>query len=608
MKQLHTQLLALAFLLTGSMLSAQSTQPFWSEDFSNNIPAGWTNADGSNQGVIWKWCADNASTCSPVFSGEDPFQATTAATGYVHVNSDAAGELGQSHVSRLTTSAINCTGKNAVFVKFQSHIGTYTVTPAQSAVLRVSTDLNNWTSFTAFPDLTALNEFSPNPEVSVVDITSVAASQTTVYLQWQWTGNYEYMWDIDDVELYDENPTAKFDLSISNYFYPASSFATPVSQIATDTFGFFILMSNRGLLDMKNVKVKATVEDLGTADVLFADSVILGTLPPGATDSVVELPGLFAPELIEGAYAIRYTVEADSVDQRPGDNEIETPFIVTGDVFSKENGAQTATRPASNVAWTVGNYYVMTDGQFDDYKAIRAEFAFATDSSDLLPSEVTSAISFLKVNDDVLDDFSNFETGEFPGNSVEFLGYASYEAPDGVENFQLQQVDLIDLNTSETGIPLVKGGRYFLSAGYADEVRQTNHAFSTEFNYFNVISTFTYSDQWYLGGFGDDLAAVLRLYISLSSTTDEKPLPENALRVFPNPVSEVLNLSFEFDTPTDATITIADLSGRVIRMEDRQGLTSDRISYTLPQLVPGIYLARVATGEGTRTVKFAVQR
>jgi hypothetical protein len=301
-------------------------------------------------------------------------------------------------------------------------------------------------------------------------------------------------------------------------------------------------------------------------------------------------------------------VEADSVDQRPGDNEIESPFIVTGDVFSKENGATTATRPASDVAWTVGNYYVMTDGQFDDYEAVRAEFAFATDSLELPAADVTAAISFLKVNDDVLEDFSNFETDEFPGNSVEFLGYASYEAPDDVENFQLQQVDLIDLETSETGIPLVKGGRYFLSAGYSDEVRQTNHAFSTDFNYFNVVSTFTYSNQWFLGGFGDDLAAVLRLYISLVSTTDEKPLPENALRVFPNPVSDAVNLSFEFDEPTDATITIADLSGRVIRMEDRQGLTSDRITYTLPQLAPGIYLARVATGEGTRTVKFAVQR
>ena len=155
---------------------------------------------------------------------------------------------------------------------------------------------------------------------------------------------------------------------------------------------------------------------------------------------------------------------------------------------------------------------------------------------------------------------------------------------------------------------LEPGGRYFLTVGYDEPVRKTNHAFSTEFNYFNVVSTMTYSDQWYLGGFGDDLSAVVRMYISLVSTTDEKPLPASALKVFPNPVSDAVNLSVQFEQPTDATITIADLSGRVVTFEDRQDLTEAQITYRLPQLAPGMYLARIATGEGTRTVKFAVQR
>lgn len=608
MKQLNTKLLTLGFVLLGGLLSAQSLQPFWSEHFTNNIPAGWTNVDASNQNVIWEWCADNTSGCSPVFSGEDAFQAATAATGFLHVNSDGAGQLAQNHVSRLTTSAINCSGKNVVFIKFQSHIGTFNVTPASSGLLRVSTDLNNWTTFTAFPDLLAANEFSPNPDLSIIDISSVAANQATVYVQWQWTGNYEYMWNLDDIELFDQNPTAKFDLAISNFFYPASSFATPASQISTDTFGFFILLSNRGLQSMTNVKVKAVVEDLNSSDVLFADSVLLATIEPGVTDSFVELPNQYAPELPEGEYAIRYSVQSDSADLRPDDNGRNSPFIVTGDIFSKENGAQTATRPASDVSWTVGNYYVMSGGQFDAYKATGAEFAFATDSTELDVEDVAATISFLKVNDDVPLDFEGFDTDEFPGNSVTLLGYANYEAPEGTTNFQLQQVDIIDFETIETGVTLEPGGRYFLTVGYDEPVRKTNHAFSTEFNYFNVVSTMTYSDQWYLGGFGDDLSAVVRMYISLVSTTDEKPLPASALKVFPNPVSDAVNLSVQFEQPTDATITIADLSGRVVTFEDRQDLTEAQITYRLPQLAPGMYLARIATGEGTRTVKFAVQR
>lgn len=608
MKQLNTKLLTLGFVLTGGLLAAQSLTPFWSEQFTNNIPAGWTNADASNQNVIWKWCADNASGCSPVFSGEAPFAATSAATGYVHVNSDAAGLLAQNHVSRLTTSAIDCSGKSTVFVKFQSHIGTYTVTPASSGLLRVSTDLNNWTTFTAFPDLLVANEFSGNPYLSILDISSVAANKGTVYLQWQWTGNYEYMWDLDDVELFDQNPTAKFDLEISNFFYPASSFATPASQISTDTFGFFILLSNRGLEPMTNVKVKATVEDANTSNVLFADSVLLASVDPGVIDSVVEFASQFAPELPEGEYLLKYTVQSDSTDLRPEDNEQSSPFVVTTDIFSKENGATTSTRTADDVAWTVGNYYVMAGGQFEAYKATKAEFAFATDSTELNIEDVTAAVSLMKLNDDVPIDFEGFDTGEFPGNSVSLLGYANYEAPAGIENFQLQQVDIIDFETIEPGVLLEPGGRYFLTVSYDESVRKTNHAFSTEFNYFNVVSTVTFSDQWYLGGFGDDLSAVLRMYISLVSSTDEKPLPESVLQVSPNPAVDVVNLAVQFDAPTDATITIADLSGRVIKFEDRQDLTNETLAYNLPHLASGLYLARIATAQGTRTVKFAVQQ
>ncbi|MBK9336253.1 MAG: hypothetical protein IPM98_06560 [Lewinellaceae bacterium] len=170
MKQLLTKtVLFLALLLGGT---AQAQAPFWSENFTAGIPSGWSNVDASGQNVIWVWCAEPAPTpaCAPVFTGQDPFQSTTAATGFVHVNSDGAGALGQNHVSRLTTSAINCTGKAEVWVQFESHIGTFVAPIQANAVLRVSTNLTTWTTFTAFPGLTGTNFFSTNPYYSVINI------------------------------------------------------------------------------------------------------------------------------------------------------------------------------------------------------------------------------------------------------------------------------------------------------------------------------------------------------------------------------------------------------------------------------------------------------
>lgn len=605
-------------LLLTVTANAQAPTPFWSEDFTNGIPAMWTSADASGQNVVWTWCPDptlgntNAG-CAPIFNDglnmQVPFAATTATTGFVTVDSDAPGQvLPQNHVSELTTSAINCTGKSEVFVAFQSHIGVYTVSAEEGALLRVSTDKVNWTEFVLYPGLSTGVRWSKNPEEVVVDISAIAGGQSTVYVQWQWTGNWEYFWDLDDIAIYDENPTARFNIVMANFFYPASSFATPVSQIATDTFGFFVTLSNLGLEPMTNIVVKATVEDAVTQAILFADSTTVPVLDPGVKDSAVELSGSYAPELAEGEYFIRYTVRSDSADLRPDDNAGGSPFVVTNDIFSKENSVQTFTRTAQDISWNVGNFYLMANGLNDQYKATVAEFAFNTDTTELPIEDVAAAIYLFKVNDDVADDFSDFDLTEFPGSSVEWIGFADYQAPAGISSGELQQIDILDFDSGQKGVALQPGGRYFLMAGYPDEAKATNHAFNRDIKYFNSISSIIFTDQWYLGGFGDDYSAVMRMYISLVTTTDEKPLPESALRVFPSPAKDNINLGIRFDQPTDVTITIADLTGRVIKVEDRQAVTEENRNFNLSGLASGAYLARISTKDGSRTLKFVVQQ
>ncbi len=613
MKQTFTKLLCALCLLSAGMATAQT--PFWSENFTDGIPTGWTNVDASGHNVLWTWCSDptagnSEAGCAPVFDDalnlQTPFAATTAATGFVTVDSDEAGQLSSVHKTELTTTAINCTGKSVVFASFESHTGVYQPND-QTMLLRVSTDKVNWTTYNPFPDLTIALRWSDNPTLSVFDISSVAANQATVYLQWQYIGLYEYFWDLDDVKLYPENPTARFNLTISDFFYPASSFATPESQIATDTFGFFAYVNNEGLNAMTNVVLTAKVKDQND-NVLFADSTTVDEIPAGTVDTAIVLPNVFAPELPIGVYSVSYELHADSIDARPEGNSGESPFLVTANVFSKENQVQLTTRPANDVAWNVGNYYKMGTSTLEDYKASIAQFTYSTDPAELAITDVEATIYLFKVNDGVDASFSNFESTNFPSDSVTWIGYASYEAPDTMENFLLQDVQLLDFNTSEPGVLLEPGGRYFLMIGYPDNVRQTQHGFNRDIRYVNQVSTVLYTDQWFLAGFGPDYNAVMRMALDLVVTTDEKPLPPTAFNVVPNPVGETLNLAVQFDQPTDATITIADLTGRVIRYEDRQGLTNELVSYHLPQLANGAYLARIATAQGTSTKKFIVQK
>jgi hypothetical protein len=608
-------LLLLALFLGNTAALAQNV--FFSQNFANGVPQGWTTTDASGQNVVWSWCNDpsagrtSTNGCSPLFNDpinyQKPFASTTATNGFMTMDSDKPEELPKNHIAQLTSAAINCTGKKNVWVAFQSHIGVYDVAAETGAILRVSTNKTQWTNFTLFPGLDEDVRWSKNPEESYVDISTIADDQATVYLQWQWTGNYEYFWNLDDVVLAEGNPALRNNLVLNDFFYPASNFKTPKGAIAKDTFAFRGYFSNRGLNKATNIKLAAYVED-ANKKVLFKDEMII---PEVLSDINYgsNLTKTFAPELPVGRYTIRYTLSSDSIDQRPDDNVLSSSFVVTDEnVFAKEEGEPFFARPPQDVQWTIGNLYTIPSGTKDKFKATEVEFAFATDD-DLYPAnEVIAAISFLQVKDEVPANYFGFDSDNFPGSSVDVIGTADYDAVDSVENGDLQRVTLFNTLTGDIGIPLVAGKRYFACVTYPTDYKETKHAFVGDIKYIDVVSTVAYSDQWYLAGIGPEFAAVLRLYFDLTSTTDEKALPTSVLNIAPNPISEVLNLMVQFDQPTDATITIADMSGRIIRYENRSALLNETIRYQDMNLPSGTYLARIATDAGTRTLKFSVAK
>jgi hypothetical protein len=611
---LHRSLFFTLSFFTLGILNAQLPTPFWSENFTNGIPANWTIADASGQNILWTWCPNPAlgngdpgcaSPFDDALNGQVPFKAVTASTGCMVLDSDEPQQLPKNHIAELTTSSINCTGKNEVFVTFQSHIGVYALGAEANAILRVSTDNGStWTNYTVFPGLTTTIRWSENPEIPIIDISASAANQANVLLQWQWTGNWEYMWSLDDIEVYDQNPSPRNDVAISAFFYPASSFATPVSQIASDTFQFEVNLSNNGLNPQTNIKITAYVKVDG-GSTLHTQTITVPSLEAGVSDSGFVFPILYAPELTTGLYTIGYSISADSTDQRPADNERSSNFVVNNNQFAKEDGPEQGYRPSAGGDWAVANTYRMNGGNFELYKATQAEFAFTTNIDEIAPGEVDAAIYLFKVNDDVAEDFSDFDPSSILSLSSEWLGAANYEAPDSLEGYELQQVEIADLNTGLPGVVLQPGSRYLLAIEYANASAQVFHAFNDDVFYY-FPSTFIFNSDWNVSGFGGDVNAVLRLKISLVSTTDEQALPANTLSLFPNPVRETLQLGVEFEEPTDATITLADIHGRVIKFEDRNGLTKETLSYQLPQLASGTYLARIATAKGSLTRKFTV--
>ncbi|MCB0707721.1 MAG: T9SS type A sorting domain-containing protein [Saprospiraceae bacterium] len=208
----------IGWLLWQLPILAVSQIPFFSEDFSTpGFPAGWTSTDDSgnpvNLSLFWEKCEAGA-YCPPrtyTYFGNQPFNSTTGQNGYLFADSEDLNLPGalDPHLSRLTSPPINCSGQEEVILQFETHIGVYNYNAAENAIIRVSANGSNWTEYTLFPDLgtpTNTTIYNTNPGIIWVDISATAAFQSTVFIQWQWLGEDEWGWAIDDVKLFSKHP------------------------------------------------------------------------------------------------------------------------------------------------------------------------------------------------------------------------------------------------------------------------------------------------------------------------------------------------------------------------------------------------------------------
>jgi Secretion system C-terminal sorting domain len=618
MKKITTNLFLLAAMLLVGNLSAQV---FWSEDFAGgSIPAGWVTTDGSNQGVLWDYCHQD-STCVNLF-GNAAVATTTANNGLMVMDSDgnaaidpATGDPGllpTNHLSRLTTSAISCSGKPKVVLQFEMYFNTFDVD--NKAKLRVSKDNLTFTDFT-IPYILGSGagdgQSSDNPYNAAIDISSVAANSSTVYIQWEYDGNWDYWFYLDDVKLTTLDPTPPLSLKISDFFYPLTHYQTPEFAIAKDTFGLSCNVSNVGSANQTAMIVKTWVYDDLQEVILFSDSIITAGLAVGV-DSQFIFPKRFVPELPVGLYSVHYLcyVPGSGPDAIPADNKASFPFEVSDGAWALETGTTTAFRPGGAAAdWAVGNVFYMLGGTFDDF--VIGDVSWRAGGAAGAVNNKTAQVYVFEVDDSkVTPQWDGFDDTQVLSESFIWIGDYTYNYPaTSTENYPTVSVVPNSFPNGDPTVKIAQGKRYVAAVSWEGVSNAVFHGFNDKMVYSpNGVNSIVFAGTWFLGGFQGDPIAQIRLNVSLSSTTDNQPLADAALSIFPNPTAELLNLEVRFEKATDATITLADATGKVISVEDKTGLTNETISYNISQYETGTYFARIATKEGTKTKQFVVIR
>jgi hypothetical protein len=603
MKNIVTKLFLFPlFLFWLSPIIAQNV--IWSEDFSGGvIPNSWTNVDASGQlSTVWQW-----ETGGTYFPGQPPFSASTAANGFVLFDSDNAGGLNNDHDVRLTTNAINCSGQNVVFAKFSNQYCFFN--NIAKAYLGVST---NGTNFTYFPILTAVQagDLTASEQVEEVDISSIAANQATVYLQFRWVGNYEYTWRIDDLKVQDAitQPLAN-NTAISYYLIP-NAHQTPSEQL--DTFFFHAQIDNLGTNDQTNVQLTAQITDFNN-QIIFTETVNTDTLLANTTGIDIPFNTHFPPStnFQTGDYRLSYILIQDSADTDITDNRMDFDFIISDTTFAIDNGNFNTVFSGGNNpvngagAYGVANYYYVPN---DSSKATSVTFAIYNPAN-----IIGETVDIFLYQADANGDGDLDENGDGIVDNNDFAnqikGFTQYTFNGFEAQNQLITVSLENFNAVGEEISLVGQGSYIVVLEYSGtNLMLITGAEAIPFTNLNTIGINTISDFWILGGLPNGILAVLRLNTQDLGVATKNILAETSVRIFPNPTTDFLNIMVDLAAVTnDLRITLTDITGKIVLRDNQSNIQQKTIQYDIKNLPTGIYFLTLITEKGQITKKVLIK-
>jgi hypothetical protein len=612
------KLLTVLWIALSIGLAGQSgVDTIFYEDFNGGLGQ-FTSDAGNPVGAVWQW-TESASADSALVNGVKvnalfygnfgKLIAPSSSNGAAQFNSDVYDSGGKAvgqgtyignHTSHLVSGPINCTGYNTVNLSFYQLARANA--PQPSTLVSVSNDGGiTWVNF-PINEKVVSNGSSLNGELILLDISQVAGGKQDVRIRFTWNGRY-YFWLIDDVALITSPGN---NLAMGNYFYPPLSFATPESQIATDTFGFSANISNKGGETQFDVTLKARILD-EELNLIWEDSVIIDQLNPGE-DTLMIIDTVFVPNELEmGLYYITYEVYTPGgADFNPFDNFNSEIFVVTDKTFSKENGARGGVRTGAD--YWVANMYTMSPASANNFMATKINFAAGRSSVDgpITGNQVT--IFLYKFKSRVLPDFSNFNiNSKGLDDDLEIVGFAEYTFPANYQNYSIIDVDLLNLN-AEPGVPLEPGGRYLATVNFEGASNKIYAGTNGDINYFQ-ISTVVYADgRWFLGGFGPETSGVIRMLLDLNTPLNFVELPKSNVKLFPNPTSDHVLIELNFEKPQQGMVIIADYQGRILKIREFRQLQQGVMEINTQDLPNGMYFVRISTEEGMRTEKLVVTK
>ena len=549
----------------------------WSDNFST--AANWTlGSTGSNSE---QWHIINTPASIPV-SALSPFASPTAANGFLFVNSDAnnTGDMDGTPIITTATNVgtIDCSAHSVVKLKYNHNFRWWHDTRG----VRVSGDNGaTWTEFLVSDEVDYFtpNQNSANPEVTIIDVSSIAAGSSQVKVQFYYNDNdyWGWYWAVDDVELY--VPEAN-DLKLNSIYWGSTGFwaerlayyQVPTSQVTAIEFSGVV--ENIGAQDQQDAVFTATAGTFSSSSV--ATPVLVGNIDTLACATA------FTPGTANATLSLSGTVAIGNTEGDPTNNTLANfaSVAINPYVYARDNGTALNGSFNGGMGFEVGNI-------FD----IFANTTIGGGSVYINGSAEIGAEMYLKLYS--IDP----TTGDFL--------YVDETGP-----YVLTANDLdaeVTLSFLGGNYPLNAGEAYLLVAGSNGDGGATNDLVVGTAGP-APVQTCYYYDMTDLTWYYTTSQPMVRM--NFDPALGMKETANNfGLEVAPNPATDATSVTFNVKNTSDVIINVIDMAGKVVATQTLSGVNGTQVvEINTTALNSGMYTVNVNANGTAVSKKLAVRK
>ncbi|MEJ6588386.1 MAG: T9SS type A sorting domain-containing protein [Crocinitomicaceae bacterium] len=553
----------------------------WENDFSDALT--WTvSIDGSNP-AGWEFSTDPS--VIPV-GALSPFASTSAANGFLFVNSDANNSSDFDGDPIITTctnvTPIDLSASPFVKLTLEHNYRWWQDTRG----VRVSGDNGaTWTDYQLTcgaddpgncigceaTDNYPGDQNTANPEVSSVDISATAGGMSQVLIQVYYNDNdyWGWYWAVDDIRI---NEIDAFDADLVDVIAGSTGywqevlpyFQVPAAQVAP--------------IEFKGVVKNVGVDDVNATFMATYTGVYDGVSDPmllsqGVQDTLTCLTTL-TPPASNATHTIEYMVTTTEVEEDELNNVAASyTFEVNDFIYARDAGTSTGG------TYNAGNEYE-SGNIFDIYSdATIYGIDVVIDAQSVEGAEVRAKLYSI---DDATGDFVFVTESDITLINAEDLG--------NTKSFILQSASMLMTGQSYLVVVATYG-----DGGVSNDVVVATAGISspnTSYYYDGTDATWYYSTSTPMVrmNFNPNLA-------SIEETTN------NSFEVYPNPASDVVNI--KFNDATNAAISVLNLAGKEVMTSTVNGTQT---SFSTSSLTNGVYLIKVSNGTDVQITKVIVRK